>query len=205
MINLFIIGPNGNRQRKARAFTLLELFLVLAVIIAIASIVWPELTTTTKIAKLKYCARQSEMLLKLAENGAMAEACKYRCVFKHNGRQMVIEYQPDPLGQPDHFERIKAHWSVLDLGEYDIRCVSVELDEWEQLLKAQEKEITEQSDETQEEYPPVMFYPDGSCDSATIVLGDDENDFISLILNGLTGEIKIAQGNMSERNESVGK
>ena len=200
MINLFIIVPNS--WRKARAFTLLELFLVLAVIIAIAALIWPELTTTTKIAQLKHSARQSAMLLKLARNGAMAEACKYRCVFKYNGKQMIIEYQVDPLNQPDHFERLKAHWSKLNLGEYNIRCLNVELDEWEKLLKAQEKEITEQDDEIQQKYPPIVFYPDGRADSATIVLSDDKGNIVSLSLDGLTGEIKIVEGNILETDES---
>ncbi len=191
--------------RKARAFTLLELFLVLAVMIALASIIWPALGGKSKAVRLKSSAERLSVLLRLARNGSMAEGREYRCVFRRGGTKVVIESQVDPLINPDEFERIKSHWSVLDLSKDGVRCVSVELDEWEKLLKEQEKEVLEGSDEESEEYDPIRFYPTGESDSAVIVLGDDANDFVSIEYDGLTGTVNVIEGNVAEENEKANK
>ncbi len=203
MCDYFIIV--FGKKRKARAFTLLELFLVLAVLVSLAAIVWPSLGGERRIAKLKYSAKQLAILFQFARNGAMAEGREYRCVFKRNGGKVMIESQSEASGQGGSFEPIKAHWALLDLRKDDIRCVSVELDEWEKLLKEQEREIVEEDENIVSEYEPINFYPDGQADSAVIVLGDSENNFVSLEFNGLTGETNIVEGNISSENEKASR
>jgi len=189
--------------RKARAFTLLELFLVLTVIISLAAIIWPSLGGVTKMSQLKYSARELVMLLNLARNGAMAEGCRYRCVFRYEGKKALIEYEADALSQAENFKELKSHWAVLDLGKNNIRCVDVELDEWENLLREQEGEIVERNEQVSSEFSPIMFYPDGQSDSATIVLCDEENNIVSVNYNGLTGEANVVEGNILEENEKL--
>jgi type II secretory pathway pseudopilin PulG len=189
-------NPIVNRT-KARAFTLLELLLVIVIIIVMAMLVWPNIGSRNSSTRLEVTAEQLASLLQLARSGAMSTGSTYRCVFETEGMYAVIESESDPLKAPGTFEAIKAHWSQLDMGKDQIKCLAVEFDEWESQLKEQEAELLEAKDKTQDDMgsPPIMFYPDGTSDTASIVLGDNENHSVTLTINGLTGQVNLEKGN----------
>jgi hypothetical protein len=191
---------------KARAFTLLELLLVIVIMIALAGVIWPSLSTRQAAGKLRSTSEQLASLMSLARGGAMSKGCSYRCVFEVDGMRAVIEEEADPLNHPGVFEPIKAHWAKLDLGKDDIRCLSVHFDEWEGLLKEEEAEILDRVDSKSEDHasPPILFYPDGTSDTATILLGDSENNNFTLTLNGITGQVKLERGNKFD-SETIDK
>jgi prepilin-type N-terminal cleavage/methylation domain-containing protein len=193
--------PIENRT-KARAFTLLELLLVMVIIVVLAMVIWPNIGSQNSSTRLEVSADQLASLLKLARSGAMSTGSMYRCVFETEGMYAVIETEVDPLQQPGVFEPLQSHWARLDMGKDQIRCLTVEFDEWESRLKAREAELTEGQEQIPGEgiSPPIMFYPDGTSDSASIVLGDNDNHSVTLTLNGLTGQISLEKGNKLDEN-----
>lgn len=200
------LNPIVNRT-KARAFTLLELLLVIVIIIVMAMVVWPNIGSRNSANRLEVTADQLASLLKLARSGAMSTGSTYRCVFQTDGMMAVIEAESDPLKSPGVFEPIKAHWSELDLGKDQIKCLAVEFDEWESQLKKQEAELLDAGEESRESgvSPPILFYPDGTSDSAIIVLGDNEDHSVTLTLNGLTGQISLEEGNKLDEKSTKSK
>ena len=189
----------GNNM-KARAFTLLELLLVMAILISLAVVVWPDLSASRASGRLENVADQLASLMKMARSGAMSTGSKYRCVFEVDGRLAVIEQEVDPLDSPGIFEPLSAHWARLDMGAEYISCLLVEFEQWEGLLKKEETAILDEIDKVEDSYisEPIVFYPDGTCDSVTVVIGDGEGNLYTLILNGLTGQIQMEQGRPAE-------
>jgi hypothetical protein len=167
------------------------------VILAMAAVVWPNLGNRNSSTRLAMTANGLASLLKLARSGAMCTSSTYRCVFETGRMFAVIESETDPVKAPGVFEPIEAHWSKLDMGKDEIRCLAVEFDEWESSLKKQEADLLENDnqDEETEDSPPIMFYPDGTSDSATIVIGDKSDHCMTLMLNGLTGQVDLINGN----------
>jgi type II secretory pathway pseudopilin PulG len=185
---------------KARAFTLLELLLVMVILIVLAGIVWPNLGRTTSRAKLEHSVRQLAELMKLGRAEAMSTGKSYRCRFDVGGMKAMIEEETNPQKQPGVYETIPAGWGQVDLGADNIKCLSILFDPWESQLKEEEAKILEPENEAEKNGlgPPIMFYPDGTSDTVSILLGDQNDRNFTLKINGLTGHIQIEDGNTQD-------
>ncbi len=161
------------------------------------SVIWPNIGARKSSGRLESTAQQLASLLTMARSGAMCTGSSYRCVFDTNGMRALIETEEDPVKQPGDFQPLKAHWASIDLGSDNIKCISVHFDKWDSLLKEQEAKIldNDKSESENADSPPIVFYPDGTSDSAMILLGDDYNNNFTLTLNGMTGQVTMTRGN----------
>jgi prepilin-type N-terminal cleavage/methylation domain-containing protein len=184
---------------KARAFTLLELLLVIVIMCVLSAIVWPNMTGRRASETIKNKANQLAALLMFARSGSMSTGYQYRCVFELKGKKAVIEVESNPLEKPGEFEAVEGSWAKVDLGESGIACKLVQFNKWDNELKEEEANLLESNTQTQndddETLAPILFYPDGTSDSARVLLGDEESNYITLSVNGMTGEVKIECGN----------
>jgi len=195
-----------SRPVIARAFTLLELLLVIAVLVILAGVVWPNLGAQTSAGRLAFTAHQVANLIQFGRSESMCAGKPYRFRFDPENMRAVIEEETDPLGHPGEFEPIPAHWASVDLAEGNIRCLAIHFDPWESKLKEQEEQVLEGGEgkeATGESAGPIHFYPDGTSDSATLLLGDDTDRNYTLILNGLTGRIRVEQGNLLDADKQT--
>ncbi len=194
---LITYDRNATNTEKARAFTMLELLLVVVVLVALGSIVWSNIGQRTSAGKLEYAARQLAGLMQLARSEAMVTGNTHRCRFDAGGMRAIIEMEADPLENAGVFEPIQSHWSKVDMESDNIRCMVIEFDPWETLLREQEAKVLEKENEKGKEdlLPPITFHPDGTSDSATVLLGNKDGWNYTLMINGLTGKITVEQGN----------
>lgn len=179
---------------------MLELLLVMVILIALAGVVWPNLGRQTSRARLEHSIRQLASLLKLGRAEAMSTGKSYRCRFDVGGMKALLEEETNPYKQPGVYETIKADWGQVDLSENNIKCLSVLFDPWESQLKDEEAKILERDDTTEKNDlgAPILFYPDGTSDTCSILLGDQDNRNFTLKINGLTGHIQIDDGNTQD-------
>jgi type II secretory pathway pseudopilin PulG len=191
---------------KARAFTMLELLLVIMIIMILGAVIWPSITNRTSGANLQFVSEQLAGLLQMTRSQSMITGNCHRCRFEPDGMQAVIEEESDPLAHPGVFEKIKTHWAVVDLGKDNIKCLTVQFDPWETLLRQEEASVLETPEDNNTTSdllcPPIAFYPNGSSDSAAILLGNSEDKNFTIKLNGLTGQVLVEQGNRLDDNQT---
>ena len=192
-----IARRSSGKTTKARAFTLLELLLVIVILMTLAALVWPNLGNRTSGGKLEFAARQLTSLLRMARSQSMSTGKLYRCRFERDGLRAVIEEETDGPQSSGAFEPLKADWAVVELGADNIKCLAVQFDPWETQLRDQETKVLDKDPENNKDllYPPLVFYPNGTLDSATILLGNAEGRNFTLTINGLTGQILTEAGN----------
>jgi Tfp pilus assembly protein FimT len=173
------------------------------IIVILAAVVWPNMTGRRATETIKNKANQLAALMMFARSGSMSTGYMYRCVFELKGTRVLIQSENNPLEKPGEYEKVEGSWAKVDLGENGIACQSVQFNPWENELKEEEASQLESNTQSKtgdddETLAPILFYPDGTSDSAKVLLADEENNFITLTLNGVTGEVKVEQGNKIE-------
>ena len=183
------------RHRQHRGFSLLELLLVLALLVMIAAVAAPSLTNTLRYRTLKESADLVRGEFSKTRARAMQSGEEY--VFSYipgTGNYTVRPYEIDV--QPDLTSEQQA------TGNYDYgrgllpdKVVFAEMDvalDTRQLELEQEVEsqLSLNSDTQQ-----ILFYPDGSTQSAKIQLRSESNETVGIELRGLTGVSSIVESN----------
>jgi prepilin-type N-terminal cleavage/methylation domain-containing protein len=209
------------KRAQARGYTLLELLIVIGILAVLAGMATRTVLSDWFQAQLPESAQRMRSLLHLVRANAMLEGRRYRVRFPRpdeidgagDSRQPLVEVERDPLREPEIFTPVLASWAQEATLERSVRCVQVRLGKptVEQLLGEaavdEAEELAEEVDEAFEEesfeddFPPLVFEPDGTSEWATFVLTDapeelaledlDPNDraygMIEVILDGLTG------------------
>lgn len=195
-----------NRRATAprrRAFTLLELLLVLGVLVIVSSMAWPvldRLLTSERLAK-------SADRLRASWIGARTSAIE-------SGRILAFRYEPD-AGRyrlelrdelEDSGEALPASVAKLPLEQTlpdGVRFAAAE-----ENLASTETAATEKTDEPAD-LPgadqadaslsePILFFPDGTCSGARLTLRNDRGWSVDLQLRGLTGVVTSSRPQRSE-------
>jgi len=179
-------------DRQLRGFSLVELLLTIGVLIMLAGLIWPNLTGRRERAQLEYIGSQMASTISYARAAAMSTGRRHRCVFQDGGSQMVIEWEADPVEAGGEFEPLKGQWARLNLIQEGVRCEMVDLVGYDKLLKERERELLDQEIPS-ELYEPIELYPDGRCDSGTIVLSAASGERLELQLNGFTGQVRVSR------------
>lgn len=178
-------GGSGNRS----AFTLIELILVVGVIVMIASLAVPLATRTLGRQTL----RQGADKIRVAMGKARVEAIKtgniHALFFFPEGnwfnvaRFSQIDQQSGIAARDQALIRNRIHTGYEDnLLPKGIRFVGA--------LTENDSRATQALDEvsiSQDALRPVLFYPDGTSQEATVYLRDDRQNRIAVVLRGLTG------------------
>lgn len=202
-------------RHRHRAFTLLELSLVVGLMVLITAIVVPNFIRQIKGQELERSAKQLRSLLTLVRANAAFDGQRYRVRFPEEAdditrllddRQPIIEREYDPIHNPEVFGEVKASWTLGHTLLGDVWCAEVRLGR-PTIAKLKERQkraadrITREMQKRNEEFAPerlpVYFDPDGSSEWAVFVLTTAPRDIdvedldnyprLELIADGATG------------------
>ncbi len=205
----------SRQRRMAKAFSLLEIILVIGLLSILSALAVPNLLRQLTSEKLPGSARQLRSLLSMTRAKTMLDGKRHRIRFPRNdeidarggSRQPIIERENEPFEDPGVFEPVLAAWARDVVLRDGIWCMEVRLgrpnldDELvEQMQEDFRLRMQGIGDEFEPLFPPVVFDLDGTSEWATFVVTngpedtDDEDDLprdavIQVIMDGMTGLI----------------
>lgn len=197
------------RQRRVRrqGFTLLELLLVVALVMMLVSAMVFNFSSLLRANRLAEGTSRLETLLRYARAQAANSGRKVQLVFNSESTnapaatgEVRATWEADPLGQPGCFTDIQDGQFQLQQVNDMVQVQSVKLLESNSVTPP----ATGDSEEIQDEdemaagpdaksaSTPITFYPDGSSDSAEIIVASksaEEDQRMAVRLIGMTGSI----------------
>lgn len=205
-------NPWGGETTSAGAYTLVEIVLVMALIVAISAFAVPTFYRQVKQEELPGSAKQFRSLLALVRANAAMDGRRYRIRFPYENekdalgtdRQPIIEREADPIYEPEKFVAVHAPWAVgvTLLGKVwcaEMRPGKPTIERLQERRNAAADQGTKKKGKERFETQrlPLIFEPDGTSEWATFVLTlaprdtelNDLEDYpqIEVILDGVTG------------------
>jgi prepilin-type N-terminal cleavage/methylation domain-containing protein len=196
-------GP-GQRQ-AGRGFTLIEILLATVLLLLLLGAIVFNFSSLERGARLDEGASQFESLLRHARAQATSSGRQVQIVFEEGSDafdswvvdKVRLTWEPDPLGQPGLFKDLAQTEPFLEHINELVEVESLRLIG----PGTSENGVSDSGSGREEEaergqpdlLPPIRFYPDGSSDSAQIVLlsrDDQDQRRVTLRLLGVTGSIK---------------
>ncbi|WP_417847405.1 pilus assembly FimT family protein [Thalassoglobus sp.] len=193
--------PRGRRS----AFTVLELILVLAVIVAIAGISWPRMSGFLKRESVMGNVEQVRQVLDHARVQAVEDGITYQFRFEPNGRKYVL--LPYDL-QVHADEQASASQTLQGAGAGSIKlAMTHELSEdcqfympttlisdqpmiLERLPEAWLKMVQNGVQHRDVSWSaPILFFADGSATTGAVTVVDEDKRYITVSVRGLTGAV----------------
>lgn len=187
-------------RHVARAFTLIELIVVLTLLVLLAMLAWPAVSSLMTSSELPESASRLRSTLYMARSGAISEHRRVRVRFEEKSSQPIVEIERDPFTSPGNFETITAAWTQEPVVLGDVQVYSVTLGRPEFMKPVSEdigpgqggnETATDAPEETADEgakteetlalrtaietkedpnRPTIMFEPDGSTDWAWLTV-----------------------------------
>ena len=195
----------GLRSRRAGSgFTLVELLLAISLLLMLVGAVVFSFSTLLNGTRLEEGAGQLESLIRFARAQAANSGRKVQLVFDSEtsgvsssaAAGLRLTWEADPLGQPGVFQSMdEALWQAEAVNGL-IQIQSVQLLEagWEQTTATEPGLSVDVGDDlAADPLTPITFYPDGSSDSAEIILSSrvaEEEQQMSVRIEGLSGSIR---------------
>ena len=189
-------------HRGGHGFTLVELLLVVALVMLLAGAMVFSFSSLLGNSQVEEGAGQVESLLRFARAQAANTGCKVQLAFDEEtnaaspAASFRLTWEPDPLGQPGYFEDLAGSaWQTETVnGWVLVEAVQLLTGSAQDAANASAEPNERESDAGPGElFAPITFYPDGSSDSAEIVLGSrtaDDDNRIALRIDGLSGGIR---------------
>jgi type IV fimbrial biogenesis protein FimT/type IV fimbrial biogenesis protein FimU len=172
-----------------RAFTLLELLLALAIVVMVLAggvLLYMSLMAGRR---LEEGAWRVESMLRMARADAAQTGRRVRLSFGAEDGQWQILWESDPLSKPGEFSEYTACTWRSYLPSTMVRVQRCDLVGPSAYQTLQLDAMNDGGSEA-EALHALTFYPDGSCDSATIELVDKAGEDLRtaiIDLDGLTG------------------
>jgi len=199
------------KAERPRAYTLIELMLVVGILVLISALIVPNFMRQIKADVLPRSARQLRSLLTMVRAHAAFDTKRYRIRFPEDDEldleggdtQPLIEREDDPIREPEVFNRVTDFWAIGKTLLGETWCVEVRMgrptieDLQERRTRVAQKIDTELSKlfENEEvefvaERLPLYIEPDGTNEWAVFILTtapretefNEINDFESLHL-----------------------
>lgn len=216
---------------QRRAFTLVEVMLVIVLLGLIIYFAFPDLGAELKRRSLVESADRLRSLIVMTRARAMQDGCRFRIEMPGTPdpldpnavreldvpletQQPVLKQQVDRLNNPEFFGDIELPWdSILQQGT---RCVSVL--RWSpgetHCDISFNKPIADPSiPEEHATFEPLTLNPDGTCDGAVFILtdlppdaeltSDDVGRILKVFVDGRTGEAWIQRAWRTEECEMM--
>ncbi|MCC7290904.1 MAG: prepilin-type N-terminal cleavage/methylation domain-containing protein [Phycisphaerales bacterium] len=195
-----------------RAFTLLEVVLVVALLAIVAALALPNLTQELAGQQMSTSAEQMRSLLELIRANAQMDGKRFRIRMPRADEldrmgtdvQPVVERADDPM-EPETWTLVEEPWTLGETFLRDCRCIQVRLGRptVEKLRDPQPslaEELANLREDFDVEFPPVTFEPDGTSPWAVFVVYKgprekkaeelaEEDARIEVIMDGATGMI----------------
>jgi len=209
------MGPSAMNRRKAtgrRAFTLLEIILVMGILVAITAMVVPNFLREYEATQMPGSARQFRSLLTMVSSRAALDGKRYRIRFPMDNeedlfggtQQPLVEREDDPFYEPEVFNLVTDSWAIGATLLGDVWCAEIRHGRpTVELIEKRRNRIEEALDKALQDFEPerlpVFFEPDASTGWVTFVLTNapkgtdidslDEYEVIEVIMQGETGLI----------------
>lgn len=184
--------------RVSRAFTLIEILLVIGLLGLMMAMAWPMLQNQILASELPESADRIRDMLFMVRSEAALEHRRHRIRFVEGEQQPHIEYEPDPIERPGEWEPIQSAWARDPMLLGDVQVNEIRLgrpvylkpvsreegtDELEDQV-AEEEEIIEdvedptgenapsggKDEEIDEDRPLILYEADGSTGWATFIV-----------------------------------
>ena len=224
------------RRRKIQhGFSLVELLLTLVLILCLAAASVFSYTALHRTASLDEGLDRLESLIRFAQAEAATTGCKVRLQFEPAGtidgdsgegelRRILVTWEPDFLNSPGVFqEYTNKAWSedIVNevVGVAKVRPVGAPVPQLstaapgsptDSLALMDTAEEEEAEDELATEFPGITFYPDGSCDSAELILASrnpEDARRLEVRLSGILGSVssRVVSASSEEGMDEFGK
>lgn len=167
--------------------------------------------------QLDEAAEQLESAIRYSRAYAANSGCKVRLVFEEQIDEelsvplgnMFVEWETDPIRQPGIYSRLRELDILLESMLDGVEIDDVRADAtWEQSAAASgDDEFAEIEGQEMISFAPITFFPDGTSDSAEIILrsrSQDEARRISVSIIGATGVIRrtvLSEADSAEEQE----
>jgi prepilin-type N-terminal cleavage/methylation domain-containing protein len=209
-----------NHFKSTRGFSLVELLLTLVLLLCLAAASVFSYTALHRSANLDEGANRLQSLIRFAQAEAATSGRKVRLEFETGAnpvrtegsenlelRQIKVTWEADFLHEPGVFqEYTNKAWSENIVNELvgvtkvqPIQSPNAPAKSSDVGAAATSDSSKEMSDDElfadelpAEEFPSITFYPDGSCDSAEIVLASrnsDDERLMAVRLSGILGSV----------------
>jgi len=194
------------RPRAGRGFTLVELLLTTVLVLLLLGAVVFSFSTLQRGAELDEGAAQLEGLLRFARAHAANTGRQVQLSFEEElvddviltAGTMRVTWEPNPLEQPGVFEDLRDAALYLEritnlIFVETVRMLDPNGAAVEVAVAKDTSDVLPSADEPEEFLPPINFYPDGTSDSAEIILNswaEDDPRRIAVRLVGITGTIR---------------
>jgi type II secretory pathway pseudopilin PulG len=197
----------GHPPREAvRGFTLIELLLATVLTLMLVGAAVFSFSTLSRGAALSEGARQLEALIRYARAHAANTGRQVMISFEDGGdpdfpwipANVSVTWEPDPVGQPGAFQRLKTAEPYVEELNRLVQVEDVRVSDPESATPARPDAVVASGEDSSladdpAALPSIRIYPDGSSDSAEIVLcsrTDDDSRRLGVSLLGLTGTIR---------------
>lgn len=186
------MAARRGRQSRTdrRAVTLLEVLLVLAVLLLLAAAAWPSLDRSLAEQRLRHAADMIRAEWTRAHILAVSTGVEQRFRIEPDGRRYWIEPADDAAGSSVSESGaipLQSDWRLLPadvvFGKVTVEAFSPG-GEWESLDPVGGDMATGLAGVPSEE--SVLFFPDGTCSTAGLVLRNPYDRCVTVSLNGLT-------------------
>jgi len=187
---------------QRRAFTLLEVLLVISLLGLLASFLWPVFGDVGDNKQLDESAERVKALVAMCRAEAMNESRRYRLTFRIDG-SIKLTRQLDPIDAPHIFVRVREDWASTAILLEKVWVESVlPLQDGPPPLLVEDDHI-DFYDEDELELEPLRvdemeeaflldFRPDGTSASARWVLRDEYGRGVQMTLDGRVGRLDVA-------------
>ena len=184
-----------------RAFTLLEVLLVIALLGFLASFLWPVFGDVANSRQLDESVERMKSLVAMCRAQAMNESCCYRLTFRVDG-SLKLTRQLDPFDAPHIYVRVRDDWAatpclleevwveaILPLAEGPPPLL-VE-DDYIDFFDEEDLELELIRVDELEEPFTLDFLPDGSSASMRWVLRHEQGYGVQVTLDGRLGRMDL--------------
>jgi len=199
------ISALHSKRKAGRGYTLIELLLTVVLVLLLAGATVFNFDTLGRSANFDEGVSKMESLVRYARAQAANTGRQVQIVFESTtttatnkpAGKVHLTWESDPLGQPGHFEELGGADMFLEGLSDLVQVKEVKLpyqfgeSSTTETMTAEDDWFADEGFAT-ESRPPIAFYPDGSSDSAEIVLmacGPEDTRQVSVYLEGITGAI----------------
>ena len=180
--------------------------ITVAVLVASIIISWPVISGAFKIHDLRDAGKIIEAAC--AEARVNAAGFKQIQVFRFKPESPYFLIEPAPPADLDamlDFENIDEHKAIGNLRpieEIDWELEGKQLPEGTYFVTIENRsdehdvmlnELLPPTTEMMAEQKPLLFYPDGSCSDATIILRSGQGSFLEIKLDGASGNVTASE------------
>jgi prepilin-type N-terminal cleavage/methylation domain-containing protein len=213
---------------RLRAYTLLEVTLVIIILGLIAAFIYPSFDADRRQRSLTESAERLRALIEMAHAQAMHTGVRYRISFPgtpdpndpNAEKEVDVPFetlqpdtvrQMDPQGNPEWYGGFDADWKNQAILQDGTRCVSVIPGKPSYAISSRSPIADPGMPEEKTEFVPLTLFPDGTTEWVTFILTDlpfevelesrHVTHVLYLIVDGRTGQVWMQRAMLNEEVE----